>query len=67
MNAKTYRKASEIQPGTIVIPFIGDERFDVTEVEITAWGSVKLIDGWRDREVEMSAENGVEILGHYNI
>lgn len=67
MNTKTYRPASQINPGTIVRPFLGDDRFDVTRVEITPQGSVILRDTWRGLKVEMSTENPVEILGHFNL
>lgn len=64
---KTFRPAAQIIPGTIVAPFLGDARFDVTEIERTAWGSVILRDTFHGREVEMSTENPVEILGAFNL
>ncbi len=64
---KTYQVATKILPGTIVRPFLGDERFDVTEVEHTPWGSVILRDTWRGRSVEMADSNCPEVLGHFNL
>lgn len=66
-SGQIFQLANLINPGTIVRPFLGDDRFDVTEVEHTPQGSVILRDTWRGRMVEMAAENGVEILGHFNI
>jgi len=67
MNIKIYTPASKIFPGTIVRPFLGDDRFDVTAVETTPQGSVILRDTWRGLSVEMDASNGVEVLGHFNL
>lgn len=59
--------AKDVQPGTIVIPFIGDGRFDVGDVENTPQGSTVLIDRYRDLRVEMDGRNPVEILGYFNL
>lgn len=61
------RPAREIQAGTIVRPFVGDGRFDVTAVENTPQGSTILRDAWRGLSVEMDSGNHVEILGFFNL
>jgi len=61
----SYQAASKVQAGTIVVPFIGAERFDVERTEATAWGAVRFYN-WHGEMVEMDASNGVKILGYFN-
>lgn len=60
-------EAKDVQPGTILIPFTGDERFDVTDIQNTPQGSTILIDRYRHLRIEMDSANRVEILGHFNL
>jgi hypothetical protein len=62
----SYQAASKVQAGTIVVPFIGAEKFGVERAEATAWGAVRFYN-WLGEMVEMVADNGVKILGYYNV
>lgn len=60
----TTRKARQITAGTVINIYGGSQRVAVERV-ISKWGSVQVTDGieWYG----LSADETVEVLGHFNI